>query len=189
MVIEKKQNTESKTEEDFVSKTQLKNEAKASQDFAKQLVALAAAKVKLLPLSDTTLHAIADYHKQSGNIAKKRHLAFIGKCLRNDNAEEARQVIIENKFSQLRESQNQATSSAENEVTGDVKTNNQNTELVQLLLNKGDQQIQKLIEDNPTLNRQTLRQLVRNIGKANTEVKISQATQKLVDFLEKNQVS
>lgn len=180
------QNDETNVKEDeFVSKTQLKNEAKHLQQFARQLINLPSPKVQQLPLNDTTQIAIADYHKQSGNIARKRHLAYIGKCLRHDNAKQAEEMLEENLFASTREKQlhdNDKTDSSE-------KKNSAEEELINLLLENTDQQIEILLEADPDLSRQTMRQLIRNVVKAKTEQKKTASLNKLSAFLKSNKLS
>lgn len=168
---------ESPEEAEFVSKTQLKNEAKALVDFAKLLIELPEAKLLLLPLNDNTKIAVRDYHKHNSNIARRRHMAYIGKCLRNDNAQEAQALVQEDAFSQLRE---QKALSVKEEPT--VGKEPQPT-LVDQLLDEGDAKINALIEQQPQLDRQRLRQLVRNLKNAKTTPKQSQTRSKLVEFL------
>lgn len=160
-------------EENFVSKTQLKNEAKALQAFGKQLTELPATKLELLPLSDTTIFAIKDFHKQSGNIAKKRHLAFIGKCLRGEDCDAVKSVLEQDDFGNQRK-QKQQTS---------------NDELVDELLKEGDVKVHQLLQEHLQLDRQKLRQLIRNISKAEEGPKKESAKKKLNQYLVDNQVS
>jgi len=155
---------------EFVSKTQLKNEAKALQAFGKELLALPDAKLKRLPISANTLTALADFHKQSGNIARKRHLAYIGKCLRNDDAEAIKTALTQDSFEQMREQQES------------VKTSPQD-ELVNALVEQGDAKIQALLQVHPAIDRQNLRQLVRNVKNAKNDVKRAAASHKLKTFV------
>ena len=160
-------------DESFVSKTQLKNEAKALQAFGKVLVGLSADKLNALPLSDTTIQAIKDFHKQSGNIAKKRHLAFIGKCLRGEDADAVKMALEQENFGNQR---NQKT--AEN-----------NDTLIDTLLAEGDAKVQDLLQQFHSMDRQKLRQLVRNANKAPAGPKKETARKKLNQYLLENQVS
>lgn len=159
---------------EFVSKTQLKNEAKALQTFGKTLVDLPLEKLELLSLTENTINAIKDFHKQSGNIAKRRHLAYIGKCLRHDDVETAQKMLSEENFQQRRAVQE--------------KTIDPLAELINDLLENSDEKIQALLATNPQLDRQNLRQLIRNIKNAKTESKINTTTQKLKTFLQVNKI-
>ena len=160
--------TSESMEEEFVSKTQLKKEAKSLLDFGKELTQLPESKLQQLPLNETTLKAIREFEKQQGNIAKKRHMAFIGKCLRSDNAEEAREFLREDKFKQFRTEE---------------KTSQPENRTITQLIEQGDAYIQELLLANPTIERQTIRQLVRNLNNAKTDAKRKSAQQKLNDYL------
>lgn len=157
---------------DFVSKTQLKSEAKALQEFGKELLQLSTAKLELLPLNDTTRRALQDYHKQSGNIAKRRHLAYIGKCLRSDNADAIKLALQDDSFQQYRQqAQDNASSVAK---------------LVESLIENGDLAIEKVLNEHERLDRQNLRQLVRNCKNAKNQQKLTNATNKLQTYLQMN---
>jgi ribosome-associated protein len=172
-----------RAEDEYVSKTELKNDAKQLHRFGKELILLSAEKISLLPLNETTQTAIGEFHKQIGNIAKKRHLAFIAKCLRNDDmVMESMKVLELDSFAQLR-------AVAAHEKT-QVKSEQRDKEtlLIKRLLADGDQQIQQLVEKYPELDRQTLRQLVRNISKAKTEPKQLQARKKVLSFMADNKI-
>ena len=157
-------------EDDFVSKTQLKNEAKAAQSFGKTLIELSAAKLESLPLSETTINAVNDFHKQSGNIAKKRHLAFIGKCLRNEDVDAVKTALSESSFNHLREQAGEKKSSLKS--------------LVEELLAQGDTKIHELTQTYTQLDRQKLRQLLRNALNAKSDVKREVAVAKLTSYLQ-----
>lgn len=160
--------------EEFVSKTQLKKDAKALQDFGKKLVQLSANQVEQLPLEEVTKNAINDFHKQQGNIAKKRHLAFIGKCLRKDDAEAAMNFLEEDSFANLRKMADEEK--------------DQSPDIIETLTNGGESEIQALIESNPQVERQTIRQLIRNVKSAKSEAKKVSAKNKLKQFLASYQI-
>jgi ribosome-associated protein len=167
-------------EEAVISKTQLKNEAKELFQFGKELIELSPAKLKLLPFNETTQIAISDYYKQTGNIAKKRHLLYLGKCLRHDNVVEAKRIILDDSFAQLR---------ALAAVTSKSETKAKKQDFIEVLLVEGDKQIQKLVEQYPDLNVQMIRQLLRNVQNAKTEQKKTQATSKLKIFITDNKIA
>jgi ribosome-associated protein len=175
--------TEVELEQELSSRTQLKNEAKELHAFGKLLVELSAEKLSLLPLNETTHAALEDFHKQSGNIAKKRHLAYIAKCLRADDVSEAKQILTNDEFSQRR------AQLAKSDETESQPKLDKNAQLIVVLMADGDQQIQQLVEKNPSLDRQTLRQLVRNANNAKVEKKINQAKQKLAAFIKQNKLA
>lgn len=165
----------SSEEADFVSKTQLKKEAKELQDFGKILVELSDIQIEQLPLENATKNALLDFKKQQGNIAKKRHLAFIGKCLRKDDAQSAMEFLEEDKFINLRK----ATSKPETKEKSALEE----------LLDKGEEKVQSIIEEYPLVERQTLRQLLRNFNSAKTDAKKASAKAKIERYLKENNVS
>jgi len=170
-------------EDEYISKTELKNDAKELHRFGKQLVLLSIEKLNLLPLDESTKYAVADFNKQVGNIAKKRHLAFIAKCLRSDDeVSESMKVLEQDTFAQLR-----AVAAHEKTKAKTEKLDNE-TQLINALLANADQQIQILIEHYPEFDRQTLRQLTRNLQKAKTEPKKLQAKKKLLELIAANNV-
>lgn len=165
--------TDDNANTELLSKSQLKRDAKDVQQFASQLINLSSEKLQLLPLSLASLQAIKDYKKQSGYSAQKRHIAFIAKCLRQDDYQAIQQAMKNADFEHLRQKQQPQSVS-------------QHQALIELLLQKGDQQIQLLVEKIPQLDRQSLRQLTRNLKAAKTTSKRLQANAKLADFLAEN---
>ncbi len=169
--------------DEYISKTELKNDAKELHRFGKQLVLLSIEKLNLLPLDESTKYAVSDFQKQVGNIAKKRHLAFIAKCLRSDDEVLASMKVLElDTFAQLRAVANHEKNKAKTEKV------DSETQFINALLLKADQQIQLLIEQSPTLDRQTIRQLVRNLQKAKTDQKKNQAKNRVLEFLKSNKI-
>jgi len=69
-------------EEEFISKSQKKREAKTLQDLGVALVALSQTKLDSLPLPERLLQAILDAKQISSHGAKKRQELWIGKLLR-----------------------------------------------------------------------------------------------------------
>ena len=72
-------------EDEIISKTQLKKDALALKKFGLELAQLPVEKVNALPIDDTTKQSILDYQKVTTNLARKRQLMFVGKCLRNED--------------------------------------------------------------------------------------------------------
>lgn len=70
------------------SKSAVKREMLALQDLGKVLCDLPFDKVKRSPASERLIEAIGDYHKCKAFGAKKRQLQFVGKVMRDENAEE-----------------------------------------------------------------------------------------------------
>ncbi len=154
--------------EDYVSKTQQRQEALALNKFGQELVLLAPAKLSELPISETTRLGLLEYQKITSNLARKRHLNFIAKCLRNENQDAIRQHLNDNIEFQLEKKKNGMTFV---------------DDLINLLIKNGDSEIETIVEKNSTADRQTLRQLLRNLNNAKTEQKKIQASNKLRSYL------
>jgi len=158
-------------EDDIVSKTQLKNQAQALKKFGQGLIELSDAKLKKLPVNEVTLKSLLDYKKMTTNLARKRHIMFIGKCLRNEDQQEIEQFLEcelnPHKVTNVTESEREPV---------DL--------LIENLITTGEEKITEILVDNPQLERQKLRQLLRNISNAKTEQKKQQAVGKMKVYLQ-----
>jgi ribosome-associated protein len=67
------------------SKTQVKRELHALVDLGERLTTLKADTLAKLPLTDALRKALADAPKHTANIARKRHILFIGKLMRDQD--------------------------------------------------------------------------------------------------------
>jgi ribosome-associated protein len=161
---------EDNMEDDIVSKTQLKKDALALKKFGLELAQLPADKVEKLPLDETTIKSILDYQKITTNLARKRQLMFVGKCLRHENESEIRQYLNEQANSHLK---------------AKVIKQDPIQDIVDNLLETKEAAIEDLLQVHPNLERQTLRQMLRNISNAKNPSKSSQAISKLKQHLQK----
>jgi len=156
-------------EQDFVSKTRLKIHAQELKKFGLELVKLSDAKLKMLPIEDVTLKSLLDYKKITSNLARKRHLMFIGKCLRNENQQEIEEFL-------------------ENDLSAPIKPKVEENDPLDLLLNDlinvGEEKINEILIEKPLLERQKLRQLLRNINNTKSEQKKQQAIGKMKAYLQ-----
>jgi len=71
--------------EEGKSKTQVKRELHALVDLGERLTTLKADVLAKLPLTDAMRKALADAPKHTANIARKRHIQFIGKLMRDQD--------------------------------------------------------------------------------------------------------
>ncbi|WP_409276625.1 ribosome biogenesis factor YjgA [Pseudomonas defluvii] len=69
------------------SKTQIKRELHALVDLGERLTTLKPDTLARLPLTDALRRALADASKHTAHIARKRHLSFIGKLMRDQDIE------------------------------------------------------------------------------------------------------
>jgi len=72
---------------DEKSKTQVKRELHALQDLGERLTTLKPDLLDRLPLTDALRKALADAPKHKAHIARKRHLQYIGKLMRDQDTD------------------------------------------------------------------------------------------------------
>ena len=71
----------------IVSKSQQKREAQAMQALGQQLCELRAEQVESLPMSDRLRSGIDEYHRIRSHEARRRHLQYIGKIIRQEDVD------------------------------------------------------------------------------------------------------
>ncbi|MDH5433049.1 MAG: DUF615 domain-containing protein [Gammaproteobacteria bacterium] len=156
-------------DDEWISKTQLKNQAKSLQDFARELVEMSSGKIEQLPLRDITKKAILDFSRQQGNHAKKRHIGYIGKCLREDDAQGVKDFLQNQIFEQQRQKQKQSDNM---------------TQIVDMITEHGDEIIDVIVDEIAGMERQKMRQLVLNFKKSATLAKQQTIKVKILNFLQ-----
>jgi ribosome-associated protein len=153
----------------YVSKSELKRDAQQYQQLAQDLAGMAKKQRDKLPLSDDLLEAmvVADKIRQKSE-AYRRHINYITKTLRlTDNVAE-----IEAAIDLMLNKNNQA----------DVMLNK--IELVRNeLITQGDSKINELIDEYPSLERQKMRQLVRQAAKEAKDEKPAKGYKDLFQYL------
>lgn len=159
-------------DEDLIkSKTQLKNESLALQKIGLTLVELGAAALAKVPLdeelSDAVLLARRINKKKDGY---RRQLQFIGKLLRARDTTDIERALAEIESSHLKA--NQAFHKLE--------------ETRDKLIKVGDDAINELLNQHSDLDRQKLRQLVRQANKQQIENKPPKASRELFQYLKEN---
>lgn len=161
-------NMHNEDENDYISKTELKRESEALQKLGQRLVSLSPSELKQVPLSENLAEAIKLAHKISNkHEALRRQMQYIGKLMRFEDAEpiEAALDVLANKH--------QAATHAFHQL-----------ELLRdKLINNGDSAISTLLEEQPQLERQKLRQLVRQAAKEATGNKPPKAARELFKYL------
>ena len=162
-----KQDEESQVEE-VISKSQRKREMHALQALGKTLTEINASLLAKCELNSDLLEAINQY-KQLPNRheARRRQLKFIGKLMRNADAEIIEKVLTEDKqgvelqkrkFHQLEQTRDE-------------------------LLSGNNQALQQLIADFPDLDIQFVRQLIRQASREQLTNKPPAANRKLFKYL------
>lgn len=81
-------NEEFENEYSGPSKSQVKREMHALQDLGKLVCELPKKQLASLPLSETMLKAVEEWHRLKKHEAKRRHLQYVGKIMRTLDLEE-----------------------------------------------------------------------------------------------------
>ena len=155
-------------DENWVSKTQLKQQADALHLVGKTLVGLTKAALKTIPMSEDLADAVAlakriDKKKEG----YRRQLQLVAKLLRQSDFEP-----IENALAVLNAKQRQSNQAFHAiEIARD--------ELIQ----QGDEAVEALLTTYPDLDRQRLRQLVRQAKKQAEQNKSPKASREIFQYL------
>ena len=90
------------------SKTQVKRELHALVELGERLTTFKPDVLAKLPLTDALRKALAEAPKHTANVARKRHILFIGKLMR-DQDQEAILVLLTNSMPPLASTTNVST--------------------------------------------------------------------------------
>ena len=82
-------------EEERVSRSRRKRESAALQELGEKLAALAPARRELLPLTPDLRDALAEYRRLGSREVRRRHLQYIGRLMREAEADGALDGILE----------------------------------------------------------------------------------------------
>jgi ribosome-associated protein len=149
------------------SKSQVKRDLQALVDLGERLTTLKPDLVARLPLTDALRRALADAPKHTANIARKRHIHFIGKLMRDQDVESIL-VLID----QL-----------------DASTRQYNERFHNLerwrdrLITGTDAVLETFVDDYPEADRQHLRQLIRQAQHEAAQNKPPAATRKIFKYI------
>lgn len=127
------------------SKTQVKRELHALVDLGERLTTLKKDLIAKLPLTDEMRRALADAPKHTANIARKRHISFIGKLMRDQDIDAILTLLDRT----------------------DASTRQYNERFHNLerwrdrLISGDDAVLEKFVVDYPDADRQQLRSLIR----------------------------
>ena len=153
---------------DFKSKTQVKKEMLDLQDLGRQLVKLPKTQRNQLPLDDSLQDAmlladkIANKHE-----AFKRHIQYIGKLLREADLDAIQQKL--DFFANKHQQETQRFHHLE--------------ALREQLINEGTPAIEALLSEHPAMERQKLRQLVRQASKEQAAEKPGKYFRELFQYI------
>ena len=157
------------SEEELVSKTQIKNEMNERQALGMQLTKLAPDTLKKIGLSEELLEAVLFYKKITANGALKRQAQFIGRLMRNTDPEPIQAYL--------------------NKLKGDNAEHNaamQRLELLRERLVESDDALTELISNKPELPISELRTLIRNARREKEQNKPPKAYRELFQLLKQH---
>lgn len=154
-------------EEEWVSKTEVKRQMHALQELGARLTKLNKEQLDKLDLGDSLRNAIDEFHRIKSNGAQKRHLQYIGKIMRTEDADEIEHAIG------LFEAGHQAHTQAFHKLE----------RWRDKLINEGNQALQEYVEEYPDADIQHIRQLIRNAQKELKLNKPPAASRKLFKYL------
>ena len=153
---------------DIVSKSELKRQSEELQKLGEALVNLSAAHIATIPMDEELEDAVM----LARNINRKkdgfrRQLQFIGKLMRSRDVSDIEAAMA--RLTHQHQAQNAAFHALE-KAREDV-------------INKGDEAIQRLVEEHPQLDRQKLRQFHRQVKKEREKNSPPKAFRELFQYL------
>ncbi|MFZ2316007.1 MAG: ribosome biogenesis factor YjgA [Gammaproteobacteria bacterium] len=151
------------------SKSQLKREMTALQELGEELIALPASKLAKIPMPENLEDAINEARSLKSHEAIRRQAQRIGKLMREIDPTEIRQALQKLKMGHAKETQH----------FHDVE------HWRDKLIAEGDDALSQLMDAHPAIDRQHLRQLVRNAKKDRDKQKKTGAELELFNFLRK----
>src|SRR5690606_6504648 len=149
------------------SKSQIKRELHALQDLGQRLTTFKPDVLDKLPLTDVLRRALAEAPKHTANSAKKRHMQFIGKLMRDQDIEAITALI-----DQL-----------------DASTRQYNERFHALerwrdrLIAGDDEDLEVFVNDYPETDRQHLRGLIRHAQHEAARNKAPTASRKIFKYI------
>ncbi|WP_048307915.1 ribosome biogenesis factor YjgA [Halomonas sp. PR-M31] len=133
--------------QDRPSKTQRKQEMQALQALGERIIALSEVQRARLPLSDDLLAAIEETSRIRSHEGRRRHMQYVGKLMRRENIEGIQQVFDEFERETLRR---------------DHAFHRLEKWRDRLMDDESNEALETFIAEYPDVDRQTLRQLIRN---------------------------
>ncbi len=149
------------------SKSQIKREMHALQELGQRLTTLKPDLLNKLPLTDALRKALAEAPKHTANAAKKRHLQFIGKLMRDQDIDAISQLL----------DQLDASSRQYNERFHNLERWRDR------LLGGDDATLEAFVGDYPEADRQHLRQLIRQAQHEAAQDKPPAASRKIFKYI------
>ncbi len=155
-------------DENWVSKTQIKKEMHALQALGEKLATLTKDQLASVPMSDALRAAIEECARiKPRSNAMKRHMNYVGRLMRSENAEEIQQAM--DRFD--------AGSQAHTAMFHKLERWRDR------LIQGGNDELQAYIQENPEADIQHLRQLIRNAKKEVEKQQAPASARKLFKYL------
>ncbi|MDH5359251.1 MAG: DUF615 domain-containing protein [Gammaproteobacteria bacterium] len=167
--MKKKANTpqDDELDDEIISRSEIKREFKALQDLAKELVELNDKQLAKLPLNDIVMAAIIESRRIHQHIARKRHLKYVAKQLRELDEDALRQGM-----DVLRDQDKVANARFHHMEKWRDR-----------LINEGDEAFTAFLDEYPHAERQQIRQLIRNAQKEKLANKPPKSSRALFHYL------
>ncbi|ASP38737.1 hypothetical protein CHH28_08605 [Bacterioplanes sanyensis] len=153
-------------DDDFVSKSELKREMERLQEIGRQLTELSPQQWQLFALSDTLVAALEESKRLKQHEAKRRHLQYIGKLMRSEDIDNIRRQLD--------------LLDPSSELYGRVQ---RQQEQWRSRLVEDDSAMAEFMSEFPNLDRQHLRNLVRNARKEHDSGKTGKHYKQLFQFI------
>jgi ribosome-associated protein len=154
-------------EEDLVSKSQVKRECLDLQELGEAMSKLEPSALDKIPLDDKIRDAVIAIRKMKKGGALKRQIQYVGKLLRNTDHEPIRE----------------AYDKIVNHYREDVKQFHKLENWRDRLVAEGDKALGDLLTEMPQLDRQHLRQLIRQANKEKQNNKPSKSSREIFKYL------
>ncbi|WP_026957973.1 ribosome biogenesis factor YjgA [Aliagarivorans taiwanensis] len=157
-------------DDEWVSKSQIKREAEELKDLGKELTNLSKQQLDTIDMSEELLDALMLAKRLQAKREReglRRHFNYIGKLMRESDTDAIRAGIEKIRNRHLYAAQAQQRME----------------KLRDRLLEEGDAGINQLIEDHPELDRQWMRQLVRQASKEKKAEKPGKNYKELAAYL------
>ncbi|MFO8045162.1 MAG: ribosome biogenesis factor YjgA [Halomonas sp.] len=155
------------SDDEPVSKSQLKREMHALQALGEAIIAMTPGERARFPLSDDMLAAVEETSRIRSHEGRRRHMQYVGKVMRREDLEAIKAVYDELEKETLR--RDHAFHRLES--------------WRDRLLDEGDEALEAFIDDYPDVDRQTLRQLIRNAQRERERDKPPASARKLFKLI------
>ena len=143
------------------SKSQVKREMHALQELGKRVCELPKKQLAEMPITETMIEAVAEWNRISNKEARRRHLQYVGKVMRTEDAEAIQEALD---FLD-------PSSDAYNRVL------HQQEKWRERLIDEGNDALTEFVDAFPESDMQHLRQLIRNAAKEKKDIEAGKARQ------------